>query len=159
MDKELTIKVPEGCVIDKSRTDLDAGIIVYKAKDPIPWKYNGQDMSGYYIRGDEIRSQERYYATPGNFDVFARKAQARAALAASQISQYMANDSRYGGEVTDDEWKDKHIAKHVIIRCNGDFAFSLLYLTYCFLAFHTEEQRSLFLDDHKDLVLDFLMLS
>lgn len=159
MDDELTIKVPEDCVIDKERTNLDAGIIVYKKKSPTPWKYKGQEICGYHVRGDKVQSQSKYSACPGNFDVFAKRAQARASLAASQISQYMANDPRYGGVVTDEEWKDDNTTKYVICRYNGDVEFDQTYLYHSFLAFHTKEQRSLFYEEHKDLILDFLMLT
>jgi hypothetical protein len=159
MNKELTIKVPEGCVIDKEHTDLDAGIIVYKKQGPAPWNYEGQNMQGYHIRGDEIRSQERYVACSGNFDVYASEALAKAALAAAQISQYMANDQRYGGVVTDEEWGTSKVMKYCIRRWNNRIDFMSTGARYCFLAFHSEEQASLFYEDHKDLVKDFLMIS
>ena len=158
MDKELTIKVPEGCVIDKERTDLDAGIIVYKRKDLDVWDYNGQDMNGYHIRGNEVRSQGRYSACSGNFDVFAKRAQACAALAASQISQYMANDKRYGGAITHEEWGSSNVMKYCIKRYNNHVEFSSTTGYYHFLAFHSVEQARLFYEDHKDLVEAFLML-
>ena len=158
MDKELTIKVPEGCVIDKERTNLDEGIIVYKRKGPDAWDYNGQDMNGYHIRGDEVRSQGRYSACSGNFDVFAKRAQACAALAASQISQYMANDKRYGGVITDEEWNSPKVAKYCIERWKNHAEFRVSTYSYHFLAFHSEEQAHLFYEDHKDLVEAFLMI-
>ena len=159
MNKELTIKVPEGCVIDKERTDLDAGIIVYKRKDSDPWEYKGQNMQGYHVRGDEIRSQERYVACSGNFDVYASEALAKAALAAAQISQYMANDPRYGGAITDKEWGNSNVVKYCIRRYNNHVEFQSTTGYYHFLAFHSEKQASLFYEDHKDLVKDFLMIS
>lgn len=158
MNEELTIKVPEGCVIDKELTDLDAGIIVYKKKDPTPWEYKGQKMNGYHVRGDEVQSQDWYKACTGNFDVYASKATAEAALAAARLSQYIANDKRYGGVITDEEWDSTQVAKYCIGRWKNRIEFPVTVSSFHFLAFHSEEQATLFYKDHKDLIEAFLMI-
>lgn len=77
----------------------------------------------------------------------------------AQINQIMANYERFGGVVTDEEWEDTDLDKYVILRnnmnttCNGIACYN-----YAFLAFHTLEQRDLFLKENEDLVKDYLMI-
>ncbi len=90
---------------------------------------------------------------------FASRKQAKSALAMAMISQIMANDiEHFGGVITDDEWKDLTVDKYVIHRLNNAISFMCSYLDYHFLAFHTEDQRDLFLEKYRDLVRDFLMV-
>ena len=92
-----------------------------------------------------------------NYNVFATEKQAKAALAMARISQIMANDERFGGVVTGEEWnRDEY--KSYICRV-GDYIGKPDYMgSYCFLAFHTKEQRDLFLEENEDLVKDYLMM-
>lgn len=76
----------------------------------------------------------------------------------AQISQIMANDSRFGGSVSDEEWDNHTKPKYVIIRKQNDIVKDRYWITDAFLAFHTEEQRDLFLKENKDLVKDYLMI-
>ena len=76
----------------------------------------------------------------------------------TRISQLMAHDERYGGVVTDEEWERPELAKCIIMRYNGRTIFNSATLTYHFLAFHTNEQRTLFLAENEQLVTDYLMI-
>lgn len=65
---------------------------------------------------------------------------------------------RFGGVVTDEEWSNFG-TKYCILRYDNDVdTYSSVY-SYNFLAFHTIEQRDLFLKENEDLVKDYLMLT
>lgn len=90
--------------------------------------------------------------------IFAKKKMARAAKAAAMISQIIANDKRFGGTITDEEWNDIGCQKFIIIRKGGGVVESITTFEFNFLAFHTREQRNLFLKENEDLVRQFYML-
>ena len=158
-DNKLIIECPEGYEIDKENSTFD----LIKFKRIKRWRDCNSTIKGWYMGNNEIKS----YNLNGdyscrwkddNLNVFATKKQAKSALAMAQISQIMANDERFGGVVTDKEWED-HSKKYTIPRdnmnaiCNG-----IAYYNYSFLAFHTQEQRDLFLKENEDLVKDYLMI-
>ena len=91
-------------------------------------------------------------------DVFATEKLAKSALAMAQISQIMANDKRFGGMITDEEWKDESLRKIVIDNTNKGLFLDAYYIRKYFLAFHTMEQRDLFLKENEQLVKDYLMI-
>jgi hypothetical protein len=135
-------------------------VIVEEVKGPEYWS---EDTSNT-ISGFEISSCARITEIDGApnreafYNVFATKKQAKSAKAMARISQIMANDKRFGGVVTDEEWEDDNIVKYVIERAkNGVLLNSTLYY-YRFLTFHTAEQRGLFLEENEDLIRDYLML-
>ena len=160
MNKEIKITPPEGYEIDKENSTFDC--IKFK---PIEKKWRNditKKLIGYFIDDCSkiITVDDKAYVfnIPGNYNIFATKKQAKSALAMARISQIMANDKRFGGVVTDEEWNDSSIYKYVIerYRANG---YSTYYTnTYQFLAFHTPEQRDLFFEENKDLVKDYLMI-
>lgn len=152
---EFKVPIPEGMEIDKEKSTFEC--IKFK---PIKkrWRDNeGADVTGYYINS---RSDIRICVglnKSRNYNVFATEKQAKAALAMARISQIMANDERFGGVVTGEEWnRDEY--KSYICRV-GDYIGKPDYMgSYCFLAFHTKEQRDLFLEENEDLVKDYLMM-
>ena len=159
MEKEIKITPPEGFEIDKENSTFEC-IRFKPVQNKKRWRDNEYaQIKGYYI------SYNGYISNPitgkniqENYGVFATQKQAKLALAMARISQIMANDERFGGVVTDEEWKDKEIEKHVIIREKYyNYKYSC-YTFYHFLAFHTAEQRDLFLQENEDLVKDYLML-
>ena len=75
----------------------------------------------------------------------------------ARISQIMANDKRFGGPVTDEEWESKSVI-YTILRDRNKIIPSANFTTYRFLAFHTQEQRDLFLKENEDLLKDYLMI-
>lgn len=160
--KEIKIECPEGYEIDKENSTFEC----IKFKPIKRWRdgnphVDGWDSSGDYIAGKYHHVAGKYYGLPwkdGNLNIFATKKQAKSALAMAQISQIMANDERFGGPVTDEEWKDKYVYKFVIYRCDNSVTINYITLVYAFLAFHTSEQRDLFLKENEDLVKDYLML-
>lgn len=154
---EVKIKVPEGYEIDKENSTFEC--IKFK---PIQSKFSDYDKS-YRIEGWSIVDDKTLYRKPqknGKYtkDTFATKKQAKSALAMAQISQIMANDERFGGAVTDEEWNTDTDKKWTIVRRMNEAIIDSTYFKYCFLAFHTEVQRDLFLKENEDLVKDYLMI-
>ena len=159
MEKEIKITPPEGFEIDRENSTLDC--IKFKSIEKKRWRDNkNADIKGYYI--DIFSEIEPYLGHNANYNyhIFATEKQAKSALAMARISQIMANDERFGGVVTDEEWKDSSsgIIKYVIDRCDNEVSIFTCVKTYNFLAFHTAEQRDLFLEENEDLVKDYLMI-
>ena len=154
--KEVKIEIPEGYEIDKENSTFEC----IKFKPIIKrWRYDkSANIEGYYIDTD---SDIRYYNCGKNIDtnrtLFATKKQAESALAMAQISQIMANDKRFGGVVTDEEWKGREV-KWCLQRAQNLIEKDQWARNYHFLAFHTQEQRELFLKENEDLVKDYLMI-
>ena len=159
MDKELKIIPPEGYEIDKENSTFEC--IKFK---PIIKRWRDDKyalIDGYFIRHDSniVKiSTDGVYNKENNYNVFATEKQAKSALAMARISQIMANDARFGGIVTDKEWKNDSISKYCIDRQKNEINKEFCYICFSFLAFHTAEQRDLFLKENEDLVKDYLML-
>lgn len=155
--KEIKINVPDGYEIDKENSTFEC--IKFK---PVAKRWRDDkraDIKGYYIDTD---CYIRYFSgknLESNRLLFATEKQTKSALAMAQISQIMANDKRFGGVITDEEWANEDIVKYSIKREYGSsIMFYTHYRTYSFLAFHTKKQRDLFLEENKDLVKDYLMI-
>lgn len=157
MEKEIRITPPEGFEIDKENSTFDC--IKFK---PIVkrWRDKNVRIEGYYICGSNsyICYSDSYFNVPNNYNIFATKKQAKSALAMARISQIMANDKRFGGVVTDEEWRNNSLRKYAIIREGENIYLPFCYTYYSFLAFHTEEQRDLFFEENEDLIRDYYML-
>ena len=156
--KEIKITVPEGYEIDKEKSTFEK--IVFKKIGEKPWRYNEtKNIDGYWISGSSnIMSVNSRPNKPQYYDVFATEKQAKSALAMAQISQIMANDERFGGVVTDEEWKTSDNHKYTIYRVRNNTMTGKTISQYHFLAFHTLEQCTLFLEENEDLVKDYLMI-
>ncbi len=156
--KELKICVPDGYEIDRDASTFER--IVFKKK--YARFIDDKDVigDGYYINNnsDIINGSAFILNRKQNMNVFANEAQARRSLAMARLSQIMANDARFGGVVSDEEWGDDCNAKWCITRYNSDIRVEDLYNIWHFLAFHTREQAELFLDENRDLIRDYFML-
>lgn len=121
------------------------------------WRDNEhKTISGYYTHSDSrIIYSKDHNNTKENYNIFATEKQAKSALAMARISQIMANDERFGGIVTDEEWTDK--SWYSIIRINNDLRTATRFC-YELLAFHTKKQADLFLEENRDLVKDYYMM-
>lgn len=116
----------------------------------------GTKMNGYYISSDAtIYSYDDGVLCKNSYNVFATKKQAKSALAMARISQIMANDNRFGGIITDEEWNTDN--KYIIIRRGDNLGIETRYC-YEYLAFHTKEQAELFLNENEDLIKMYYML-
>lgn len=117
-----------------------------------------KNADGYFIgfESDIIHSYAKY--TKEKYKYFASKKQAKSALAMAMISQIMTNDiENFGGVITDEEW-DNDNRKYHIYRYGNCVHTAFTTHEYHFLAFHTEEQRDLFLEKYPNLVKDYLMV-
>lgn len=156
--KEIKIVPPEGYEVDKENSTYNCvkfkPLIVKRWRDNIKAQFDG-----YFITSNaDIINTHNMYNIENAYNVFATKKQAKSSLAMARISQIMANDERFGGVVSDEEWKKDNIQKYCIIRHSDKIHCDINLLSYCFLAFHTKQQRDLFLEENEDLVRDYLML-
>ena len=163
--KEIKINVPDGYEVDKENSTFEC--IKFK---PIKSKFSDYDgkyrVNGYYISDCSssimpynVHMTAECYNCKSNKNIFATEKQAKSALAMAQISQIMANDERFGGIVTDEEFKNKNVWIYAINRdMNTIRTYEGTYGIDHFLSFHTPEQRALFLKENRDLVKDYLMI-
>ena len=159
MEKEIKITPPEGFEIDNENSTFEC-IRFKPAQNKKRWRDDiDRFVSGYYIDSDsKIRKIVNRWNLSNAHDTFATQKQAKSALAMARISQIMANDERFGGVITDEEWQDTVVAKFVIVRDYNGIELHRFGYYYAFLAFHTAEQRELFFKENEDLVRDYLML-
>lgn len=115
------------------------------------------EVNDYYIHSDSHIVKHSSYNSDINYNIFATEKQAKSALAMAQISQIMANDERFGGIVTDEEWCDNVPCYYVILKVRNILVITTSY-RYEYLGFHTMEQANLFLEENEDLIKDYYML-
>ena len=160
MDNEILtqeIKVPEGYTIDNENSTFKK--IVFKKVKPERWRDWRIVIDGFYVNhASKILHHSGWNDSPYDYNLFATEKQAKSALAMARISQIMANDERFGGVVSDKEWADSSIAKFVIFRYNNQIRFEPRRDYYHYLAFHTKEQRDLFLEENIDLIKNYFMI-
>lgn len=135
-------------------------VIVEEVEEPERWADDeSATVDGWFINPDsEIVDYSNGANAPSNYNLFATEKQAKSALAMARISQLMAHDERYGGVVADEEWIKPGVDKYGVIRCKNAIKTEWFNMSYCFLAFHTPEQRELFLSENARLVKDYLMI-
>ena len=156
MEKEIRIPIPEGMEIDKENSTFEC--IKFKPVQKKRWRDDeNAQFNGYFLQSGTVKFARRQWNILNAYDVFATEPQAKSALAMARISQIMANDERFGGVVTDEEWKDRNIIKYTFKREEDHISKDYYYAFYHFLAFHTAEQRDLFFQENADLVRDYLM--
>lgn len=159
---EIKIQIPEGYEgIDEEKSNLEEGVIVFKKKGATPWRNDkNARLSGYFVSDEaDIEDIQDMYNVSNAWNVFATKKQAQSMLAMARLSQIIKNDKRFGGPITDEEWPDFEIRKYVISRFNDDIHVDDWATCYFrFLAFHTHEQRDLFLKENEDLIRQYFML-
>jgi hypothetical protein len=158
--KEIKITPPEGYEIAVLNSNLEC--IKFKPIENKRWRDDKNAcIEGYYIndKSNIIGLAARYDNISVNYNVFATEKQAKSSLAMARISQIIANDERFGGVITDEEWNNTKILKYIIAKVKDRiFTYEHNNSIYCFLAFHTVEQRDLFLTENEDLVRDYLMI-
>ena len=137
-------------------------VIVEEVEEPEYWSDNENNtFHGFSIMNvpiDNIFTEvEAAPNTKDNYHLFVTMKQAKSALAMARIGQILANDiENFGGVITDDEWEDND-TKYIIYRRNNEICSASSTFQYFFLAFHTKEQRDLFLEKYYDLVKEYLM--
>ena len=83
---------------------------------------------------------------------------------AHEIEAIFKTEAKYGGIITQDEWEDENMAKFIFESGERDqYGSYKIWYGIAFnpeeselLAFHTDVQRKMFLDDHKELVFKYL---
>lgn len=153
----LQIQIPEGHEVDTF--DPKTGLITFKKKNE-RWrdKYKVKIRGHYFIDQNDIHPYEADYRTIKDRLAFPTKKQAQSVYAFAELSKIIANDSRFGGPITDGEWDDYAIRKYIISRVSSKVQIGSSATTYKFLAFHTEPQRDLFLKENEDLIKQYFML-
>ena len=114
-------------------------------------------MNGYYIEYSVGRAR---YVEENNSEkviLYSNYDYCRSSIALAKISQMLLNDDRYGGIVTKEEW-DMGTMKYTILRLNNDIITDENDSVFRILAFHTPEQRDLFLKENIKLIKDYFML-
>ena len=164
MKNEIKINVPEGYEIDKENSTFEC--IRFKKKDDI-YRYKCQLFDGYYVTRAGYGQAYKLDVTSSRYEgyfldeifLFNTEKQAKSAVAMAKISQIMANDERFGGSITDKEWCRLNLDKYIIYRRGGNIhTCDTTDNEYYLLAFRTEEQLDLFLEENEDLVKDYLMI-
>ena len=157
-EKEIKIEIPYGYEIDTENSNLEGGIIKFRPKkrfidDAHNW------MDGYTILSNgNIEACRTLLNWNAAFNHFPTVAEAKAASAASKISYIIKNDKRFGGVIRNDEWATG-LLKYIIVRRGNKILPTKTDHLFCLLAFHTEDQRDLFLEENRQLVLDYFLFN
>jgi len=155
----ITITIPDG-YDDIDKEALAEGKISFVKAKPTTWRCSNPKVNGFYINADG-HLMTQVSLIPWNecsHHIFATKKQRGAMLAMAQLSQIIKHDKRFGGPITNEEWKKGDIPKYVIVRSSDELRHDLLYRHYHFLSFHTSAQRDLFFEENKDLIKQYYML-
>lgn len=147
----ITINVPDGCEVQIVRKEEKKEPVIRTYYDLIK---HGARIKGYYNVGSTIEYDQNLEACEENSMVTLTEKVAKSMLAMAMISQLMPY---YGGEITNEEWEGSY-NKYTIEREGNKIITTYHYLSYAFLAFHTEEQRDNFLKYNEQLVKDYLMI-
>lgn len=156
--KEVKIAIPEGYEIDTEKSTFTN--IVFKKKclswlESLKQRCHDVYVSGYMMSETFVRN---CFKNPLDICIFATKKQAKCAKAYALITQIIKNDDRFGGEITYEEWENSSAWKYVLYRYNNTINRDLRTLSYAPIAFHTPEQRELFLKENKQLLKDYFMI-
>ena len=153
--KEIKINIPEGYEIDKENSTFEC--IKFKKKIKVnTWK-NIPRVNGCYMNNSHIYTDYEGKPCEENKDVYLTDKYVKSALALAQISQLMPY---YGGEVTNEEWKNNE-RKFSIVVHNGELKPFTHVNNKVLISFHTEAQRArfMFFQENVQLVKDFYMIS
>lgn len=153
--KEVKIQVPEGYEVDKVNSTFEC--IKFKKKTEVCIWEDIKCISGIYIdSSSKLITAHGCLRDYMDKNLFYSEKHAKASLALAQISQLMPY---YGGEVTDEEWKNDEWKYCVLIDKFGIYYHTAVKVKYL-VAFHTKEQRDRFLSfpENVQLVKDFYMI-
>ena len=151
--KTIQITIPDGCEIKIVRKEEKKEPVIRTYQDLIDNRIN---LNGYFITGScKIEPYDVLAQKDFSEDVAASEKVAKSMLAMAMISQLMPY---YGGAITDEEWRNNLMIKYAIERVRNKIVIGSYYNNFCFLAFHTIEQRDNFLKYNEQLVKDYLMI-
>lgn len=152
--KTIQITIPDGCEVQIVRKKE-------KKEEPVIRTYQDlinaeKSIKGYYLGTNGGLIPCTTTASEFDINIAASEKVAKSMLAMAMISQLMPY---YGGEVTEDEWKDSTKYKYIIVLNKGKITKrEWTTCNYYFLAFHTAEQCDEFLKYNEQLVKDYLMI-
>lgn len=149
-----------GRLFDDDIEDAGDLVIIEEVEEPDRWEDNKHFVGrGWFINDDsDIYWENSELNNERNFRLFASEKLAKSARAMARISQLLTHDERYGGTISDEEWRNNKMVKSVIYRSQGAIARKEPIGEYHFLAFHSSKQRDLFLKENEALIKDFLMI-
>lgn len=155
--KEVKINIPEGYEIDKENSTFECIKFKKKVNEINTWK-DIKFISGSFINNSAVITNVPIISKEDNDkNVFVSEKYAKSALALAQISQLMPY---YGGEITNEEWKNDNWKYSIDVDAKG-----LLYLNQVthnkqIVAFHAHTQRDRFLSflENVQLVKDLFMI-
>lgn len=152
--KTITINIPDDCEIKIIKKEEKKEPVIKTFEDLISNKIK---ISGYFISNQDatIKENDSCDASEIMKDVASSYKVAKSMLAMAMISQLMPF---YGKEITDKEWEARRLPKFVIGKNQNLIYSDINYTDYCFLAFHTSDQRDDFLKYNEQLVKDYLMI-
>lgn len=153
--KEIKINIPDGYEIDKENSTFEC--IKFKKKIKVNTWENIPRVNGCYMNNSHIYTDYEGKPCEENKDVYLTDKYVKSALALAQISQLMPY---YGGEVTNEEWKNNE-RKFSIVVHNGELKPFTHVNNKVLISFHTEAQRArfMFFQENVQLVKDFYMIS
>ena len=129
--------------------------IVEEVEVPDRWRDRNERVCGYIIDTGEY---EQVFSNFDNCSEPPLEEQADVVYAYAKLMQIIEHDTRFGGFITAEEWNDIGCSKFIIIRGKVGIIESATTFDFTFLAFHTREQRNLFLAENEDLIKKFFML-
>lgn len=130
--------------------------IVKEIEVPDRWRDKNKEVTECFVRADE--SIVTRNTTFEKIVAPTSRKEARSERAFDKICHIIKYDKRFGGVITNEEWGNENIAKAVIVRSRNSILAVEYSRTWALLAFHTEEQRDLFLKENEDLVKQYFML-
>ena len=154
-EKHITIDIPDGYEIDKEKSTYTD--IYFKKIDN--WRKSNAVIKGFALNVfGGIYCIESHSINSGK-GIFIDEKHARSASAAAQIGQIIANDPRFGGFVTKNEFYNGSCPIYYIV-----FSHNFIVVPYfniipnSILGFHTSEQAELFIKENEDLLRQYFMI-
>ncbi len=150
--KTVTIEISDDCEVKIVKKEEKKEPVIRTYQDLITAE---KSIKGYYIGTNGGLLPCTTIAREFDINIAASEKVAKSMLAMATISQLMPY---YGGEITDEEWRNNLMIKYTIERVGNKIIIGSYANNFCFLAFHTKEQRDNFLKYNEQLVKDCLMI-
>lgn len=153
--KTFNIEIPEGYEIDKERSSLEKGNIVFKKlpKNKIlRWK-DIKYISGVYIdSGSTLHEYACRIISSNDINIFVNEKYAKSALAYAQLSQVYQHYNK------NEDWGNHLIDKYCVIRLDNELKIVPLRTYFSHWSFATKEEAELFLENNIQQLKDFYMM-
>ena len=153
MEKEIKIQVPEGYEIDTIHSTFEC--IKFKPKPGVRTWEDYERRCGNINIDIKATSTITRGITNSTITVLDKKfiKHLEAEIKIKLLKAY------YGGEITIGEWRNPHISKYTIISDGFIILRCSTITNYSFLAFHTYEERTAFLNYNEALIKDYFMIN